>query len=316
LELSAPTVSVIIPAFNASAFIHKAIDSVLLQTYHPVDIIVVDDGSTDDTIESLLPFENLVRIYRQENKGPAAARNLALRNAYGRYIMFLDADDSILPHKLSRQVAILESTPHIGWTYCDIEYVNRSGEHLYLASEKFSYVNRRSLHGTLFPDLLRGNFIPVHAPLIRSESLSAVAPFDEDKNLIGVEDWDLLLRLSSHYETLYVSDVLAQCVVHSESLSADPKAREYRRFHLLDKAINNHSQTIRALGVPGLKIIADTHNWFAYRYLEAGICKEAVYRLRLSIAAYPFQRRAFWALLLGLIQGAKGIARNKHDPSS
>lgn len=316
MEVSAPTVSVIIPAFNASAFVHRAINSVLLQTYHPVDIIVVDDGSTDDTIEILLPYENLVRIYRQENKGPAAARNLALRNAYGRYIMFLDADDSILPEKLSRQVAILESIPHIGWTYCDIEYVNQSGEHLYLASKRFSYVNRRSLNGILFPDLLRGNFIPVHAPLMRRESLFAAAPFDEDKKLIGVEDWDLLLRLSSHCETLYTSDVLAQCVVHSESLSADSKAREYRRFSLLDKAINNHRQAIRALGVPGLKVIADTHNWFAYRSLEAGSWKEAVYRLRLSIAAYPFQRRALWAFLLGLIKGAKSIARNKHAPSS
>jgi glycosyltransferase involved in cell wall biosynthesis len=307
LKVTAPIISVIIPAFNASAFIAKAIESVLLQTYHPVDIVVVDDGSTDKTMDILLSYENQIRICKQKNGGPAAARNLALASARGEYLMFLDADDSILPQKLSRQVEILERSPTIGWTYCDIEYVNGEGQHLYLASDRFSYANRPSLNGILFSELLRGNFIPVHAPLIRRESLFAVAPFDEDKQLIGVEDWDLLLRLSSRYSASYVPEVLARCVVHPGSLSADPEAREYRRFYLLDKTIREYDSNIRALGLTGLKVIADTHNWFAYRHLEAGRWKEGVRRLLQSLATYPFQRRAPWALLLGLIQGARGV---------
>jgi glycosyltransferase involved in cell wall biosynthesis len=306
LALKAPLVSVIIPAYNASAFVSKAIESVLQQTYHPVDIAVVDDGSTDGTMDTLLSFGNHIAIFRQENKGPAAARNLALATARGQYFMFLDADDSILPQKLSRQVEILERSPAIGWTYCDIEYVNVEGQRLYLASERFAYSNRTSLNGILFSALLRGNFIPVHAPLIRRDDLFAVAPFDEDKRLIGVEDWDLLLRLSHRCSAIYVPEVLARCVVHPGSLSADPQAREHRRFYLLDKAINNYDRDIRALGLTGLKVIADTHNWYAYQHLEAGRWKEAVRRLLHSLATYPFQRRAPWALLLGLIQGVRG----------
>ena len=307
MAVNAPIVSVIIPAFNASAFVAKAIESVLLQPYRPVDITVVDDGSNDGTMDILLSYKNQIQIYRQENKGPAAARNLALATARGKYIMFLDADDSILPQKLSKQVEILERRPAIGWTYCDVEYINEKGQRLYLASEHFSYANRGSLNGILFSEILRGNFIPVHAPLIRRECLFAVTPFDEDKQLIGVEDWDLLLRLSSRYDAFYFPEVLARCVVHPGSLSADPQARENRRFHLLDKTIHNYDRDIRALGITGLKVIADTHNWFAYRNLEARRWKEAVHRLLYSLAAYPLQRRAPWALLLGLIQGARGI---------
>jgi glycosyltransferase involved in cell wall biosynthesis len=307
LAANAPLASVVIPAFNASAFVTKAIESVLLQTYPHVEVIVVDDGSSDGTMQVLLPYENQIQIYRQRNKGPAAARNQALAAVRGQYIMFLDADDSILPQKLSKQVQLLERNPAIGWTYCDIEYVNGEGQRLYLASERFSYANRTSLDGILFDQILRGNFIPVHAPLIRRDSLFAVAPFDEDKRLIGVEDWDLFLRLSSRYVALYSPEVLAKCVVHPGSLSADPKAREYRRFYLLDKTIRNHNRDIRALGITGLKVIADTHNWFAYKLLEAGRWKEAVHRLFRSLAAYPLQRRAPWALLLALIQGARSL---------
>jgi teichuronic acid biosynthesis glycosyltransferase TuaG len=314
LALNPPIVSVIIPAFNASAFIAKAIDSVLMQTHPSADIVVVDDGSTDETMDILLTYKNQVRGYRQENKGPAAARNLALANAHGQYIMFLDADDTILPQKLARQVEILERNPAIGWTYCDIEYVDGEGRHLYLASERFAYSTRTSLNGILFSELLRGNFIPLHAPLIRRESLLAATPFDEDKLLIGIEDWDLLLRLSSRYDALYYPEVLARCVVRQGSLSADSQAREYRRFYLLDKTIRNYDHDIRALGITGLKVIADTHNWFAYRHLEEGRSKQAVHRLLNSLAAYPLQRRAPWALFLGLIQGVRGVLE-KSRPS-
>lgn len=313
MAVNAPVVSVIIPAFNASAFVAKAIESVLLQTYRPVEIVAVDDGSTDRTMDILLSYGDKIRAYRQGNKGPAGARNLALANARGQYLMFLDADDCLLPQKISRQVEILERNPAAGWTYCDIEYVNGEGRRLYLASDRFSYANRTALNGILFPELLRGNFIPVHASLIRRESLFAVAPFDEDKHLIGVEDWDLLMRLSSHCEALYIPEVLGRCVVHAGSLSSDPMAREFRRFYLLDKTIRTRNRDIRALGITGLKIIADTHNWFAYRQLEEKRWKEAVHRLLRSLATYPFQRRALVALVLGLIHGARGVI-TKHRP--
>lgn len=300
--MTAPLVSVIIPAYNASCFIRKAIESVFLQKYEPIETIVVDDGSTDETPDVLLSFGRNIKLLRQENKGPASARNLALTNARGQYITFLDADDTILPEKLKKQVEILESSPSIGWTYCDVEYVDGEGRHMYLASSRFSYSSRTRLNGLLFSELLQGNFIPVHAPLVRRDCLYSVAPFDEDKQMIGVEDWDLLLRLAFRFHALFSPEVLAKCVLHSGSLSANPQARDHRRFCLLNKAITVHQDEIEGLGITGRKVVADTHNWFAYRHMEAGHRKEALRRLRLSMAAYPVQRRALWVFLLTLIQ--------------
>jgi len=129
-----------------------------------------------------------------------------------------------------------------------------------------------------------------------------VAPFDEDKQLIGVEDWDLLLRLGLRFHALFSPEVLAKCVLHSGSLSANPQARDHRRFRLLNKAISVHQDEIGALGVTGRKVVADTHNWFAYRHIEVGQRKEALHRLKLSMTAYPLQRRALLVFLLTLIQ--------------
>lgn len=297
-----PLVSVIIPAYNASCFIRQAIESVFLQTYRPVETIVVDDGSTDRTPNILLSFGKHIQCLRQENKGPASARNLALSIAKGQYITFLDADDEIMPEKLEKQVEILETSPAIGWTYCDVEYVDREGRHMCLASNRFSYSSRARLNGLLFSELLQGNFIPVHAPLVRRDCLYSVAPFDEDKQLIGVEDWDLLLRLALRFHATYSPEVLAKCVLHSASLSANPQVRDDRRFCLLNKTISVYKDEIEALGITGRKIAADTHNWFAYRHIDSGQRREALRRLTLSVTTYPLQRHALWVFVVTLIQ--------------
>src|SRR5215212_10925703 len=100
-----PLVSVIIPAYNAGRTITAAVGSVLAQTFRDYEIVVADDGSTDDTGQCVARFGERVTYLRQDNAGPASARNLALRHATGKYVAFLDADDVWLPRKLERQIA-------------------------------------------------------------------------------------------------------------------------------------------------------------------------------------------------------------------
>ena len=219
-----PLISVIIPAYNARNSISAAVASALTQTHPAVEVIVVDDGSTDHTLDALAPYQGRIHSLRQPNRGPAAARNAGLALAGGGYVTFLDADDWILPDKLRRQVTCLAGSPAVGWVFCDVVYVDGNGRHLYQASERYAYARRARLDGDLFSELLAGNFIPVHAPLIRRRCLAEAGPFDEDPRLIGVEDWDLLLRLSVSAPAAYLPDVLAACVLHPGSLSADPAA--------------------------------------------------------------------------------------------
>ena len=108
---------------------------------------MVDDGSTDGTAEALRGFGDRVRWFAQANRGPAAARNLGLAHARGEVVMFLDADDWILPHKLERQLPLVWSTPRAPWTYCDIEYVDEKGGPVGLASARFGYAARPRLGG-------------------------------------------------------------------------------------------------------------------------------------------------------------------------
>ena len=182
-----------IATFNHGRFLPDALESAVAQTLQGVEIIVVDDGSTDDTSAVLARYAGKVRIVRQPNRGLAAARNTGLATARGRYVSFLDADDVLMPTKLAEQQALLERAPTVGWTYCDvlIETVATGGQ--MRASERFGY-GARMLDGWLFPELIRGNFIPAIAPLVRRTVLDAVGGFDE--RLTALEDWDLWLRMS------------------------------------------------------------------------------------------------------------------------
>ncbi len=291
-----PIVSVIIPDYNARPWIRTAVGSVLDQTHPAVEVIVADDGSTDDTLGALTGFQGRVRSLRLANRGPAAARNAGLALARGEYIMFLDADDWILPEKVRRQLACLAAAPSIGWVYCDVAYRDENGQPLYHASERFGYVSRACLDGDLFPELFPGNFIPMHTPLFRRQCLEMVGSFDEDPRLNGAEDWDMLLRLSVSTRAAYSPEVLAVCVLHPGSLSVDRAALDSGRFHLLDKATRTLPERIRALGWRGRRIVADTHNWFGYRLYREGRWADALGRLRASLAAWPWQGRAWWYL--------------------
>src|SRR5436305_4940478 len=121
------TVSVIIPAYNYARYIAEAIDGALAQTHAPLEVIVVDDESTDDTPRVLAGYGDRIRTIRQPNGGAAAARNTGMAAARGEYVAFLDADDVWLPRKLELQLQRFEADPDLGLVHCAMEVIDREG---------------------------------------------------------------------------------------------------------------------------------------------------------------------------------------------
>lgn len=173
-----PTISVIMPAYQAEAFITRSIRSAQTQTLRPLEILVVDDGSKDNTAEVAAACGDLVRVIRQTNGGPASARNHGAREARGEWLAFLDADDGWLPNKLERQVALMDDTVSLLHCYCLIDQT-----------------------GPLTPDvqtfdtLWNRNTLCTSSVLLRKSEFDAAGGFDDDRAIMAVEDYNLWLRL-------------------------------------------------------------------------------------------------------------------------
>ena len=172
------SISVVIPAYNAEAFIKRAVDSALCQTLSPVEILVIDDGSRDKTFQIASSFGGLVKALTKFNGGPASARNLGVRQAGGEWIAFLDADDAWLPQKLEKQVTLIDS--NVG-----IVHSGARGRSNSISSE------------ITFAQLWHRNCILNSSVLLRREAFIQTGCLDEDPELIGVEDYNLWLRIAA-----------------------------------------------------------------------------------------------------------------------
>jgi glycosyltransferase involved in cell wall biosynthesis len=297
--MDAPLASIIIPTFNCASLLPRALESALAQSLGPVEVIVVDDGSTDDTAAVLGRYAGRVEAIRQANAGPSAARNRGLAAARGAFLGFLDGDDTYHPDKLARQVAALAARPECGWVYSDcwLEEEGSGGPRL-LASERYAYARRSALEGWLFEALIPGNFIPVNTLLVRRPCLEAAGAFDG--RLWGAEDFDLLLRLAALAPAAYLPEPLATYYLRPRSLSRDRTRMDRDKYEVLDKAARQFPERIPRLGRTARRAIADMHNWFAYRHLEAGEWADGAARLRASLRLCPAQGRAAWSLLRAL----------------
>lgn len=173
-------VSVIIPAYNASIWISRAIESVLRQTFPVLEIIVVDDGSTDDTTAVVMRHSGPISLIRQGNRGPAAARNNGARLARGNWFAFLDADDCWLPEKVSRQIHYTKDSA-VGMVHCRAQ-----PKHGGPIPERIS-----------FERLWKSNCIVNSTVLVRATAFNSLGGFDESRDLVSVEDYNLWLRLAA-----------------------------------------------------------------------------------------------------------------------
>jgi glycosyltransferase involved in cell wall biosynthesis len=198
-------VSVVIPVFNGSATIRQAIESVLAQGYHNLELIVVDDGSTDGTREIIESYGDRMQQLRQSNAGPAAARNTGVRSASGEYLAFLDADDCWLPGMLERTMVMLDSDPDCVMAYGNLSMVDSEG-----ASLGTCLIGEEHAHAPSMEELLTRMWpIMPSAALIRRSAFDGCGGFVEQFRGAGFEDAFLWLRLRERGHFRYVPQILA-----------------------------------------------------------------------------------------------------------
>jgi glycosyltransferase involved in cell wall biosynthesis len=191
-----PSVTVVIPTYNLASLLPDAILSVRAQQWSNLDIVVVDDGSTDntETVLNSLARDGGLRWFRQQNAGAAAARNRGVAEAKGEWIAFLDADDVWLPDKLAFQFRALERQPKAAFSYTDVLLRFTSG-----AESPLECGNARPL----LTQLLGGNLFATPTVVVRRDCLEQVGLFDAE--LRTGEDWDLWMRLAAHFEHVRVA---------------------------------------------------------------------------------------------------------------
>jgi glycosyltransferase involved in cell wall biosynthesis len=205
---STPVVSVIVPAYNSGLTLDLALESIFAQTFRDFEVVVIDDGSTDDTAARLARWADRVIVHRQTNHGPAHARNQGLRLSCGRLIAFLDADDVWLPRKLERQVAYFEQFPETGLSHTDAIVSSSPAAVLADMPDAVPLDTVGSAPRFQFGVLFHETHINTLTVMIRRDVLADVGTFDERRE-VHVEDWDLWLRIAARYPIGYVPVPLA-----------------------------------------------------------------------------------------------------------
>lgn len=228
---SAPLVSVIIPTYNHARFVGDAILSVLQQDYDNFEVIVVDDGSGDNTREVIKKFEGRVEYIYQKNAGLSAARNTGIRASKGVLIGVLDADDMYEPKYLSTLVGTLISHPDADGVYCGYRFVDEENNHLPQIE------NRQVPSGELYNSLINGNFFVPESILLHRYVYDKVGLFDE--GLRACEDWDVWLRTARRFRIIGRSDILTRHRVLAGSMSTDPLRMLTARLHVLKKHVGD-----------------------------------------------------------------------------
>jgi glycosyltransferase involved in cell wall biosynthesis len=228
-----PLISVIIPSYNSARFVGIAVASALTQTYQPVEVIVVDDGSTDNTRAVLSPWQDRIRYFYQSNGGVSKARNRGIKEACGDLIAFLDADDVWLPEKLTKQWECLVANPQVGLVHTDAYVLNDlTGE------QQYTYVaEREQLAGSCYHELFWCNVTFTSSILVTRACLNEVGGFDERRQGASVEDLDLWLRIARRHCFGYVNEPLVWYRIHLTNATRNRRLILETLFEVLDKAV-------------------------------------------------------------------------------
>jgi len=267
-----PIVSVIIPTFNRGWVIREAIDSVLNQTFGSFELIVVDDGSTDNTHDILAEYKDRITLIKQRNRGVSAARNRGMDVASGRFMAFLDSDDLWLPQKLSRQIAFFESNPAALICQTEETWI-RDGVRVNPGKR------HHKVSGMIFEPSLHLCLVSPSAVMLKRSLFDEVGFFDE--SLPACEDYDMWLRVGyKHPIFLIDTPLIIKRGGHTDQLSKNPGLDKYRIKALkkiLDQNVLSEKQHRAAV-----KVLKKKCTVYAAGCQKRGRTEEAEYYLQLT----------------------------------
>ena len=287
-----PKVSVIIPAYNKADFTVKTVESVLAQTYKNLEIIVVDDGSEDQTRNSLSPYEGRIHYFYKKNGGACSARNFGLRAAKGKYVGFLDCDDLYLKDKIARSVDFLEEHPDFGFVHTGV----------YLIDAKDQIVGRFTCAKDLqidriAPFLIMENCVSNPTVLMRKECFETVGGFDE--TIFTPADWDLWLRLAERYRVGFIDTPLSQYRVTDNFIFNKLELSQREEIFVVEKFFQRNPHLQSQLEKRALSAL---HLRYAQCYFLKNNYSRLKEEFKLALQCDPFNFKAyllFFSFFLG-----------------
>lgn len=273
-------ISVVIPTYNCGKYLIRTIESIFNQTYRNFEIIVVDDGSTDNT-EKILEKYNGNRQFRyiyQENRGISAARNAGIRASSGEFIAFLDADDMWLPEKLERQISLIIEFPDVGLVGCGYYGIDESGKRI-KEIRSSNYLNKE----LLLNDLMVRNVVTSSGSgaLVRKECFDKVGLFDE--SFRSTEDRDMWFRILKNYDSKYVNESLVTIMARKGSLSKNVSNMKIYQKKFIQKHFRNMRFITKIKSYSYVYLDAANEYYQSHRLLLAAI------NAFFSIIIYPLK---------------------------
>ncbi|MHB1295230.1 MAG: glycosyltransferase family A protein [Anaerolineae bacterium] len=257
-------VTIVVPCYNQGHYLACALESIVAQTWPRWEAIVIDDGSTDSTASVVRAFAGDSRIHYvyQVNSGVSAARNTGIRNAQGRYLAFLDADDAFEQTFLESCLQVLETNPDLGAVYTGFVLMDATG--VAVRSVRLE----PCAESGLWERLLEGGFFPPCAVMARKAAIESVGGFDRE--LSGVADWDMWLRLSRRYAVHCTPDALVRYRAYSGSMSTNPATMHADCLRALAKHFGPAEDRASTWSEEKRLAYAHAHRATCIGYLQAG----------------------------------------------
>ena len=338
------TVSVVIPTFNRAYCLARTVESALRQTHADLEVIVVDDGSSDETpdlVAHLFGGDKRVRYVRKENGGVSSARNLGFRLSTGAFVALLDSDDVWLPWKLELQLACLRALPHAGMVWTDLQGVDPEDrltharylrvmygayrwfptpEHLFQEQQPLREVapaladevgDHRLYAGDIFSPMVMGSLVHTSTVLLRRERLQAVGEFDESLKPLG-EDYDFHLRTCALGPVAYADvPTIRYQLGMPDRLTRHRLPLAQHFLKTLSGALREHKERIDLPPSMIRAVQAEAHEWLGSEHLEIEDRGNAIKHLATSLRYRPLQPRTAAVLALALLprRVASGLRR-------